>query len=145
VNSEPSQEVVEEARGRVAVRDLIAWFISSLIGSYLGFQAGLMIESSLILLVSGIIGWVLGGIGGLLLLSLFIRSTPHRTVSLRTASSAVLGSMIGGLTGGFISHMADLSEVIGALLGAIFGFVAGWLIGTASTNQGRNKGEASKN
>lgn len=144
MNSEPPKQPVEYARERVAVRDLIAWFIGSTIGAYLGFQAGLYIESSLFLLVSGIIGWIAGGIGGPLLLSLFIRSASQRTVSVRAASITVLGSIIGSFVGGFTGRASGFSEIVGALIGSIIGVIAGWLIGTTSADETLNKGETSK-
>ncbi len=138
---QPPKQPIEYAREQVAARDLVAWFIGSLIGAYLGFQAGLYIESNLILFASGIIGWLAGGICGPLLLSLFVRSSPGSVVSVRTASIMVLGSLVGGFAGGFIGRLIGLPELIGALFGAIIGLVAGWLIGAASTDRLLKKDE----
>jgi hypothetical protein len=144
-NSEPTRPLVDYARENVAIRDLVAWFIGSMIGAYLGFRAGLFIESNLILFVSGIIGWLVGGIGGMLVISLFARSTPKGVVSVRTASAVVLGSLVGGFAGGLIGRLAGLPEIVFAFSGAIAGAIAGWLIGAASTGRLLKKDEDVKN
>lgn len=138
--SQPMTDRNEE--DRIAIRDLLVWFGGSLLGGMGGFQLGGLLEANLIRLAAGVVGWLGGGLLGILLLSRIGRAGRFRTgptIPVRTASWMVIGFLIGCLLGGLIGsivldQLADpngvrpWSEGGTTLIGGVLGFVLGGLL-----------------
>jgi len=152
---DPSQPMTDQnTPDRIALRDLLVWFGSSLLGGMGGFQLGVLLEANLIRLAAGVVGWVGGGLLGIFLLSRIGRAGWLRTgptIPVRTASWMVIGFLIGCLLGGLIGSIVldqlagprgvrPWSEGGATLIGGLLGFVLGGLLATMISRRGARSG-----
>ncbi len=131
--------LVDQVKGRVAVRDILGWFACCIVGFVLGVKIGILLPGSLWPVLFGVAGWIAGAFFWRLIGKHIFRSTPKVTIPALSANIGTSFFFIGVIAGDYVSRQIGLPVWVGIVLCAVIGFIVGSFLGAASTRRQRKK------